>query len=354
MRIKTVSLTTASRRNPELNPKVTAYEYLRKWKDDPDVYISFTEINKLGINPQSKFNTPLGIYTYPLREAWTHYDIDNRKELSSLPFGSNRDHIWVVTPTDKHSFIQDLYTDYGSDKFDRDISKLHDMYCEYYDVYRAKQVQEFGNSDPETIARWKKSFNSGVATKWRKIYNEALETAREKNSVSSFWNMSRLLADALSTNGVGIKSATKWNTILRTLGYSGFADKSSKGIIHPAEPLQAVFLSRSAFKVLGQCDNVNHATTDNRLKIRTMRDFNKALEKCYSPHVSMDMFLWLLGRKAFPILSSTKTSVSAPDVWASGDWNEFTDLIHFIEHFKTQDWKELRLDLEQMEKMYDY
>ena len=61
------------RSNPDKNPKLSAYDYLEQYKDDPDVYISFTDISKIGINPRSDFNTPNGIYTYPLREMWKDF-----------------------------------------------------------------------------------------------------------------------------------------------------------------------------------------------------------------------------------------------------------------------------------------
>jgi hypothetical protein len=59
-----------ARRNPEQNPKISVVQALAKYKDDPDIYISFTYVDKVGINPRSTFNTPLGIYTYPLKEMW--------------------------------------------------------------------------------------------------------------------------------------------------------------------------------------------------------------------------------------------------------------------------------------------
>jgi hypothetical protein len=47
------------------------------------------------------------------------------------------------------------------------------------------------------------------------------------------------------------QASTKWNLILsKDLGYSGFADKSGRGIIHASEPMQAVFLRKNAFELL--------------------------------------------------------------------------------------------------------
>lgn len=60
-----------ARRNPETNIKVSAYDQLKKYKDDHNVYISFRNIDKLGVNPsyKSKDSTPNGIYFYPLKDA---------------------------------------------------------------------------------------------------------------------------------------------------------------------------------------------------------------------------------------------------------------------------------------------
>ena len=40
-----------ARRNPEQNPKVPVIDQLRKYKDDPNIFISFTDIPKVGIRP---------------------------------------------------------------------------------------------------------------------------------------------------------------------------------------------------------------------------------------------------------------------------------------------------------------
>ncbi len=57
---------TEARKNPELNPKIGGYEAISKYLDD-DVYISFRNVNKLGINPSSSYGTPNGIYCYRLQ-----------------------------------------------------------------------------------------------------------------------------------------------------------------------------------------------------------------------------------------------------------------------------------------------
>ena len=53
---------TEKRKNPKINIKQSPYEMLEKYKDDSNIYITFTQIAKVGINPQSAHNTVNGIY----------------------------------------------------------------------------------------------------------------------------------------------------------------------------------------------------------------------------------------------------------------------------------------------------
>ncbi len=66
------------------------------------------------------------------------------------------------------------------------------------------------------------------------------------------WNITRELAKRLSDR----KSHVLWNKILRDdLGYIGIADLG-EGIIHPSEPNQCVFFSKSGLTVLDKIENV--------------------------------------------------------------------------------------------------
>ena len=117
-----------SRKNPEQNPKLSAYEQLLKYKDNPNVYISMTGLPKLGINPLSKYNTPLGIYCYPLQYVWDIYDIDKNKSLIKLPFVSKAKYIQVFEWNGKGKFI-DVH-----DYTEQDLS--NDMKIIFKDISR--------------------------------------------------------------------------------------------------------------------------------------------------------------------------------------------------------------------------
>ena len=209
------------RRNPKLNPKISVVELLRPYKDDPDMYISFTTIDKIGINPKSQYDTPNGIYTYPLKEIFDEVDSNN------IAFAGDAPYVWLLKSKNKKRFVKDLYKDYTSKDYDKDMKKIKKLWGD-----KSDDIDE--------------------------VIHDGLETRQIKSPVGAFWQTTKLLTNLLYHYDKIIKARNEgsaWNSILRKLGYSGFADKSSKGIIHPSEPIQAVFLSKDAFTVIDKFEN---------------------------------------------------------------------------------------------------
>jgi len=85
------------RRNPEQNPKVSSYDALRKYFGRSDVYFSMRDINKLGINPNSKYDTPNGIYSY-----WLNVYEDKLASKKSIektvPFAGASPIVYIFKP----------------------------------------------------------------------------------------------------------------------------------------------------------------------------------------------------------------------------------------------------------------
>ena len=74
-----------ARKNPEANPKISINQAVAQAKDQPNTFISFTEIDKLGINPKSKHETPIGIYAYPIKYvAQFHINLYISRQISPL------------------------------------------------------------------------------------------------------------------------------------------------------------------------------------------------------------------------------------------------------------------------------
>ena len=240
---------TEARSNPAQNPKSTAYSDLKPYLNDPDIYFSFTDIDKIGINPQSVYPTPLGIYAYPLAQVWKRYYIEDTKSFSSVPFATLRPYIWILRAKHDGRFVNDMFKEYSQMDFDRDLERMKLIWC---------------NAAPEK------------AEHWGELVQYATKKARSKSKqlVAVFWNIGRVMATELTAQEIGIRQGTMWNSILRQCGYTGFADKTGKGLIHPAEPMQAVFLSKDAFTVEGKVLN-----KDRKVPVKTTQQLIKYLRK---------------------------------------------------------------------------
>ena len=285
-----------ARRNPELNPKISIYDILEKYHTDENVYISYVqdvgsksasssgkakgfprnaEGFKLGINPKSTYNTPNGIYTYPLKQAWRSYS--NRKDrILEVPFAGENPFIYIIKPKRSNKVV-DLQK-YSSRDWDRDYDKLAKIIIEFF-MTKNKMSEFIG---------WEAA---------KAILLEANNNSRNRSPGGRFWNMTRYtffcLTAQLATstldkyfdevsaglkdrskkanfsddkvrfkivrNERGKSSSTLWNKIFRNLGYDGVADKSGEGIIHPSEPTQAVFFDRTKLEVLHAAYNKGYA-----------------------------------------------------------------------------------------------
>lgn len=163
-------------------------KYLEKFitsEKDPKFFFTMTSINKIGINPQSTYNTPIGIYSYPLTQEYYEKLVKNK-----LPFAGNQRYINLFSISDSVnnlSYYDNLLSDY------KKLSQIYD------------NIEE--------------------------VAENAFDTAYKRNDVSKFWNLTRILS----------KNAIKWNALLRNLGYTNFYDPGDS-IIHTNEPTQFVVL----------------------------------------------------------------------------------------------------------------
>lgn len=233
------------RSHPELNPKLTPYEELKQYKDDKDIYITFTLFNKVGLNPRSDFKTPNGIYTYQLKEFWPMITHKFQLVYTDKLFGTDRRYIQILKAKKSKKFIEDISKDYTSSMLTKDIAKIGKLY---------------GKTIPNIEV----------------VIDEAKKTSKDKSPGGIFWNITRWIANDGVDPGNNSEKVTnkqftfKWATIFAKLGYSdGIGDRAGKGIIHPSEPKQAVFFNKKAF---------NHVATIDRSagKPENFKDAGKA------------------------------------------------------------------------------
>lgn len=185
---------------------------------------------KIGINPKSEYHTPIGIYAYPV-----DYVIRNN---GWVPYGNDRPYLWIMEPV-------------------QPVLKLDEMTSsEYTDLVEKLWHAEYNGFDLET------EFG-------QELLEYAEDTAGWSSPGGKFWNLTRIISrmknvilpeeedeihDLLADLEMPMHSnPTAWNALFRFLGYGAVSD--TKGIIHSNEPVQIVFLEKSALKVVNMINN---------------------------------------------------------------------------------------------------
>lgn len=228
MKLETLCEKRRNANHPAQKKQYGAEIFSKYWKSKEvdNLFVSFTSVDKLGVNPMSRYNTPIGIYTYPL-----DYVMDMGKP-SNVPFAGDSPNMWIVRAVKPVLNIETY-------------DNLHD------DQIKAKQylMGPMKLSEAEAVA----------------FINDAIGGAKysEKQDAARLWNIARLMAGKLTgsshrTNTQDQKlsnDTVHFNTVLRKVfGYSAIHDPGY-GIIHPSEPTQCVFLSKDSLQVVEKLNN---------------------------------------------------------------------------------------------------
>jgi hypothetical protein len=100
---------------------------------DKDYYIQFSDIEKLGIYPHSNFNTPIGIYCYPLTK-----DIYKLLLQGKLPFAQERKYL-ILFKAKNPQKMWDVSRLMKRDEYEKFLLKIKKIYKsiipEYDDEY---------------------------------------------------------------------------------------------------------------------------------------------------------------------------------------------------------------------------
>lgn len=223
-----------ARSHPELNPKINRIGALKQYYEE-DIqeqydylyFISFTDINKIGVNPRNQYGTPMGIYTYPLKLIYKQL-IDDK-----IPFASNRPYIQVVKNTSYKILNFDQY--FESAKED-DIETLDNLYSKQLDIAHKESLYDGSN--------WKEYLENMVEYNIESIKKEGVNLNNKTYPSFYFWLYTKNVAELINRKKNYI---SLWNSILRNLGYEVIID-TGHGIIHPNEPCQTLFLLKTAFE----------------------------------------------------------------------------------------------------------
>ena len=330
----------AARSNSDKNIKQTICEQLKPYLNDPDIYISLTSVEKIGLNPKSQYDTPLGVYCYPLNVVWEQYNLDKSEDLTALPYVSKNPHVWVLRA--KNKIINMSSSDYNRQNMLKDNILIEKIYKDFYEQLMWEALSNTNIHGEEFVEQWKTKFYNSVNSRWERIFKESQETARKPTAICKFWNLSRLISFemAKAVKGVG---AVKWNWLLRKCGYHGFVDTTGQGYIHPNEPFQAVFLEKTDFTIVEKLLNKDYRTgiTKQAIIITEMEDIIRLLdsftEKQKAKSIPFDadirIFSWLCSLKTDKDIRKLRgidfKSTDQTKIWESCDKYDYKILLDF-------------------------
>ncbi|PNX49196.1 MAG: hypothetical protein BV459_00555 [Thermoplasmata archaeon M11B2D] len=210
------------RSHAEQNPRARTAETLLKYKTKKHVYVSFSPINKLGVNPKSNWSTPQGVYAYPIGK----FADDIREYLSSgmgainvFPYAGDRPHVFVVK-TNPSAKVMDLKTGKFSEK-------------EF--LKKSKQLSAFlvaNNYTEDDDDAMEYFYTASVDYDYtHKALYKALHVAIVRNA-----------ANASATTSI------HFNKALRIAGFDAVEDRGTNTIFN-GEPWQIVYLTPKAYTI---------------------------------------------------------------------------------------------------------
>lgn len=144
---------------------------MEQYTNDPYSFVHYSDLDKLGINPKSDFNTPLGIYAYPANQ----FDADTLLN-GRVPFAGNREylHVFQVKPEYRENII-----------FVRpDGSTNKDKHFQEYIQNEMAQDESSANKLNSELAKGKQ-FIQSFLSKFRKEMNSAFSDPATKQSLLS-------------------------------------------------------------------------------------------------------------------------------------------------------------------------
>lgn len=138
------------RKNPSQNPKESVIDKLYDYAQGNDYFVSFRSINKLGINPSSKYDTPNGIYGYRLGDFEQSLETESKIKII-FPFTGDKeaDYAYVFDYKDGANIIElgdltrtDVIT-YMTNWFEKYPSSFNKFYNQEQITKRQETIDSF-------------------------------------------------------------------------------------------------------------------------------------------------------------------------------------------------------------------
>lgn len=212
------------RSNPDLNQKLTPLEQLEVYEGQPNIYVSFTKENKLGINPTTEFiTTPVGVYCYPVDRVITM----SRENMAGVPEEQEGGLTADFTGMEPWQYARVIRLDPSARVLTANITKS--QYDRCIDILLGMDFGHRSGVIKDTI--------KSTVTIGRSL---GIALYKLLQDISFKYNKQRVDTTTSAAQSV-------FTGLLRKLGYQAVEDEGY-GFIHDNEPAQAVLFDPRSFK----------------------------------------------------------------------------------------------------------
>jgi hypothetical protein len=208
-----------------------------KSNDICEYAFTMTSVAKVGLNPRSEYDTPVGIYFYPLTSANLHDLMGD-----NLPFAGDLEYVSLVKLKDTFKWLNVQSRDV---KYRSHLSKL------YWKMI-AKSIDEIVSSSPGWRKRTEYLLDPSRKEDFSDKSNEDLLHSLSKTK-GKHWDMgdgARIFDYTYFASRFAKKPAVTWSKILSDFGFHGIYDDGNS-VIHENEPSQLVAFRREYVEVIG-------------------------------------------------------------------------------------------------------
>ena len=254
-----------ARSHTDQNKKMSAWQIEKKFYEHEKetgirYFVSFTNLEKLGVNVQTRWIDPSGVYCYLLKESWEKYHIGIKEAPLNeyYPFAGDNKYINIFTIKPDAKILN--ISEYSKTDLFKDIEKLEEMenLTGLDHLIKNQEMNPF-------LRLWNitKELSKRIIKKRSPNYVPFQGPDSEK--ISDYQTMYK--------NMIPQRSVIVWNSLLRKLGYDMVIDDKGFGYIHENETLQGVVLNMKIINKVNRYENKfyksgEHKEPENYLDVK--------------------------------------------------------------------------------------
>lgn len=225
---------------------------LAQYKDDPNYFIHFSDIKKVGINPSVQWSIR-GIYAYPLKEIW-------EKELGHdiIPydlFATDRKYVFLLYANRNALLNSDSYS---NKKFVQDLKKLKAWCIENLIDEKATvflyTLHDFCEIIDETETKKSSSYNDKSDSEYIDIFFDIILNYGSHTKIPFLKMLEFLKQVSYASYSFGKSEPFMFYILLyKVLGYIGLVASDRK--LHGDLFAETIFFNPKDFKIVKMYDN---------------------------------------------------------------------------------------------------